>query len=913
MKRSPGARTARFYPVLFATAAALLVMLAAVATAAATPPADARTGSASGYTAQPFGGDDILGATPTPTSCTGDYNYTYTLSTGAIVSGTQLVAGSQCGSCVVDIELPFPFTFYGQTYTSTKLSTQGNIQFETEHLPGPGAGNECPLPEPLLGHAIIPHWSAWQGTGYHFPCLQYIGSECGIYTSTTGTAPNRIFNIHWRLQFISTSQHTANFEARLFESTNEIQFIYGWVSYGGANAAVGVQDGSDLFTEYSCNTSGGIPPGRIVTWHPPACWATPGPSHTPTNTPTLTRTPTLTPTPTCSPLDWSTVRSPNPSLDPTDLLGVAAVSADNVWAVGTTGYAQSEQTVIQRWDGSEWTPVTSPNPGTASNSLAAVDVVSANDIWAVGTYTDSVDMRARTLTMHWDGTQWSVVPSPNTANPNWLVSVEAISSNDVWAVGYAWTGTLYRTVTLHWIAGVWSIVPSPSGPNSASSVLMDVSATGPNDVWAVGSFQQQLTAHTFTLRWQGTQWTVVPSPDATVAHNYLYSVKAFSANDAWAVGWAVNYGNMISVALRWNGTTWTVVPGSHIGRDSWFFSVDGESSQDMWAVGWWKPTFDSTRRALFQHWDGTQWHFAPAAEQGPGDNRLSASAQVSGTDGWAVGSYEDGSTNLRTLTMRLAPQPCGTITAVPTPTFTQTPAPTGSATGIPAATNTPAPTLTPTATPTACTVEFTDVPEGHTFYPYVRCLACRGIVQGYADGTFRPDNHVTRGQVSKIVSLSAGFAEVVPPTQQSFEDVPYGSPFWEYVERIYTRGIIVGYPCGGAGEPCVPPKNKPYFRPNAGATRGQLVKIVAESAGFSDPIPETQYTFADVPPGHTFWIYIERLVLNRPTAIQGYPCGGPGEPCDSENRPYLRPNNPVTRGQTSKIVSNTFFPECTPP
>jgi hypothetical protein len=329
----------------------------------------------------------------------------------------------------------------------------------------------------------------------------------------------------------------------------------------------------------------------------------------------------------------------------------------------------------------------------------------------------------------------------------------------------------------------------------------------------------------------------------------------------------------------------------------------------MWAVGWWKPTFDSTRRALFQHWDGTQWHFAPAADQGPGNNRLSASAQVSGTDGWAVGSYEDGSTNLRTLTMRLSSQPCGTITAVPTPTFTRTPAPTGS----PPATNTRRPTSTPTATPTACTVEFIDVPEGHTFYPFVRCLACRGIVQGYPDGTFRPNYYVTRGQVSKIVSLSAGFTEPIPSSQQSFEDVAYGSPFWEYIERIYARGIVVGYECGSAGEPCVPTDNRPYFRPNAGATRGQLAKIASESAGFSGPVPPDQQTFADVPYGHPFWDIIERLVENRPNAIQGYPCGGHGEPCDSENRPYLRPNNPVTRGQTSKVVSNTFFPWCSQP
>jgi hypothetical protein len=270
------------------------------------------------------------------------------------------------------------------------------------------------------------------------------------------------------------------------------------------------------------------------------------------------------------------------------------------------------------------------------------------------------------------------------------------------------------------------------------------------------------------------------------------------------------------------------------------------------------------------------------------------------------------------------PAPTATATTPPATATVTTPPATATNTPPPStATNTPGP---PTATPTACTLEFTDVPPTNTFYPFVRCLACQGIINGYPCGGdfepcdpdnnpyFRPNNPVTRGQIAKIVSLSAGFNEVVPPTQQSFEDVPYGSTFWEYVERLYTRSIVGGYQCGiNPAEPCIPPDNLPYFRPNAGATRGQLVKIASESAGFTDVIPETQYTFTDVEPGSTFWIYIERLLLNRPGAISGYACGGPGEPCDSENRPYFRPNNGVTRGQASKIVANTFFPDCNPP
>jgi uncharacterized delta-60 repeat protein len=219
------------------------------------------------------------------------------------------------------------------------------------------------------------------------------------------------------------------------------------------------------------------------------------------------------------------------------------------------------------------------------------------------------------------------------------------------------------------------------------------------------------------------------------------------------------------------------------------------------------------------------------------------------------------------------------------------------------------PTPTATGTPVACTIQFADVPPGSTFYDYVRCLACRDIISGYSDGTFRPGNSVTRGQLSKIVSNSAGYSE--PHTEQSFEDVPAGSTFHEFIERLYSRGHISGYACGGVGEPCVPPANRPYFRPGANVTRGQTSKIVASAAGLPAP-PPGLWTFQDVPQGSTFWTWIESL--SSAGAISGYPCGGDGEPCvPPENRYYFRPANNVTRGQSSKIVANTFFPGCQTP
>ena len=101
----------------------------------------------------------------------------------------------------------------------------------------------------------------------------------------------------------------------------------------------------------------------------------------------------------------------------------------------------------------------------------------------------------------------------------------------------------------------------------------------------------------------------------------------------------------------------------------------------------------------------------------------------------------------------------------------------------------------------------------------------------YQDGTFRPGNRVTRGQLSRIIVLTAaivdpsGWQLQSPPTG-TFEDVPTGSTFYDYIETAYSHGIVNGYPCGisPAGD-CAPPYNKPYFIPDNNATRAQISKI----------------------------------------------------------------------------------------
>src|SRR5205807_8692240 len=131
--------------------------------------------------------------------------------------------------------------------------------------------------------------------------------------------------------------------------------------------------------------------------------------------------------------------------------------------------------------------------------------------------------------------------------------------------------------------------------------------------------------------------------------------------------------------------------------------------------------------------------------------------------------------------------PCGGATVTPTNTPNLTPTRTNTLV-LPTLTSTivvpPSNTATMLPTSTPCTIQFGDVPEGSTFYPYIRCLSCHGIISGYSDGTFRPNNNVTRGQLSKIVSNSADFNDPIPPTQQSYTDVTPSQTFWLWIERL---------------------------------------------------------------------------------------------------------------------------------
>jgi hypothetical protein len=226
---------------------------------------------------------------------------------------------------------------------------------------------------------------------------------------------------------------------------------------------------------------------------------------------------------------------------------------------------------------------------------------------------------------------------------------------------------------------------------------------------------------------------------------------------------------------------------------------------------------------------------------------------------------------------------------------------TATATAIPptvTATATPVPP-TATATATACAIQFSDVTDPAAYYyTSVYYLACRGVVGGYGDGTFRPYNNTTRGQLSKIIVLAYALPIQSAAADYTFADAPTGSTFFAYIETAAARGLVSGYACGGTNpqtgvtETC-DSASRPYYRPDNLVTRGQLTKIVVGAAqqvqGWTLRNPATP-SFSDVPAGSTFYQYVETAVCHG--VLGGY--------ADST----FRPNNSATRGQIAKIATN---------
>jgi hypothetical protein len=255
---------------------------------------------------------------------------------------------------------------------------------------------------------------------------------------------------------------------------------------------------------------------------------------------------------------------------------------------------------------------------------------------------------------------WAIVVSPDTnaSQENNFNAVTCTSASDCWAVGAYYTGSTYQTLIERWDGTAWQLFPSSNASTTEFNVLYGVTCTSASNCWTVGYQDNQFGSQTLIEHWDGTSWSVTPSPNTDVTKaNLLNGVTCTSSNNCWAVGYY--FVNLVFVAPgfigtplyqtlveHWDGTSWSIVtsPNTNSTQTNILSSVTCNSSSDCWSVGRYAaggngvfPTLDQT---LVEHWDGTSWTIVSSPSTSAAeDNYLTSATCTSPANCWAVGYH----------------------------------------------------------------------------------------------------------------------------------------------------------------------------------------------------------------------------------------------------------------------------------
>ena len=293
---------------------------------------------------------------------------------------------------------------------------------------------------------------------------------------------------------------------------------------------------------------------------------------------------------------------------------ISAFSDTDAWALSANG---SLGGTFAHWNGTTWAQV----PGPANLGLtAALSDDGPTDAWAVGILiTGYASITPRIA--HWNGSTWSVSGgAPVSGSVSELHGVTSLGPSNAWAVGGDGQGALVE----HWNGASWTRVAVPDPSNGLGSYLSTIAATPSGDVWAVGDFVNPAPRpeSLYALHYDGTAWhlvTMAQTGDPS-ASDYPTAAQlvAISANDVWMVGSNGNSSSQTTLTEHWNGSAWSIVPSpfDHVQSTSTattfgsLLAVTAKASNDVWAGGYTSTSTNgspSVSHALLIHWDGTGW------------------------------------------------------------------------------------------------------------------------------------------------------------------------------------------------------------------------------------------------------------------------------------------------------------------
>ena len=198
----------------------------------------------------------------------------------------------------------------------------------------------------------------------------------------------------------------------------------------------------------------------------------------------------------------------NPGGAGTGLFAVAMVSSKDVWAVGSDRAGG----LVLRWNGSKWSRA--PRPGFDGSLSAVVRIPGTSQVWIGGSDTTSP---TGSSVARWTGSAWEKFQLPakpgaqGYSQTNGNLAAASVSS--AWVV-LTLTNSVgrNRTDAIHWDGSTWSQVQTPN-PSTAHDWLNGVAARSETDAWAVGgSGKPGKTAHALVLHWDGSKWSTVRNP-----------------------------------------------------------------------------------------------------------------------------------------------------------------------------------------------------------------------------------------------------------------------------------------------------------------------------------------------------------------------------------------------------------------
>jgi len=356
---------------------------------------------------------------------------------------------------------------------------------------------------------------------------------------------------------------------------------------------------------------------------------------------------------------FSVQRTPSRNVQGNTLNAVAAISTSDAWTVGyqNDSNLNDSRTLTQHWDGTSWTTITSPNPGSTQscqggntgNVLNAVTALAADDVWAVG-FSFTCTSLLKPMALHWDGVRWNVVSTPklNTNDNAALNGIVALAPDNIYAVGYKpATNGAVQTLIEHWDGTAWTVVPSPNA-NTTGNVLLGITATSPTDIWAVGDqVAPGIEVRTLALHFNGGAWSVVPTPNpvggSSLDQNVLTSVVAAGPNDVTAVGFTLANLTELTMAQHWDGTRWRVVPtpnkSTAQGALNTLHGVTAVSATDLYAVGFFADAASSGEPlTLILHFDGSRWTIVKSPGKGVAQQLNGVFALRGTTNVWSAGA-----------------------------------------------------------------------------------------------------------------------------------------------------------------------------------------------------------------------------------------------------------------------------------